>query len=63
MIKTILGIILWVVLGYIVFIAFSAVGFMMAVIGATYAWWQIALGTVAGMIIVMVHLLEDGGDK
>lgn len=61
MVKTLLGVILWVVLGYLVFIVFSAVGFMMAVIGATYTWWQIALGTVLGMIVVIVHIF--GGEN
>lgn len=63
MVKTLLGLVGLVVLGFIVFVTLSAFGFVAAVIVSTYAWWQIALGTVFGMIIVIVHLWEDGKNK
>ena len=56
--KTLLGLVLLVVLGFIVFVTLSALGLMIALIGATYAWWQIILGTILGTIIVFAHMLD-----
>ena len=57
--KTLLGLVLLVVIGFIVFVTLSALGLMIALIRAAYAWWQIVLGTILGMIIVLVHILDE----
>ena len=55
--RMLLGFILLIVLGFIVFIILSSLGFMMALILTSYAWWHIAIGTVIGMVMVIVHMV------
>ena len=61
--KMLLGFILLIVLGFITFVVLSSLGFMMALILTSYAWWHIAIGTVIGMVMVLVHMICDEEKK
>lgn len=61
--RMLLGFILLIVLGFIVFVVLSSVGMMMALILKSYAWWHIAIGTLIGMIMVLVHMVCDEEKK
>ena len=61
--RMLIGFILLIVLGFIVFVVVSSLGMMMALILTSYAWWHIAIGTVIGMIMVLAHIICDEGKK
>lgn len=60
--KTVLGALVIIFLGFCVFIALSGVSYILVITLHVFTWWHIALGTVAGTVIVIVQLLY-GGDK
>ena len=55
--RMLLGFILLIVLGFIVFITLASLGFMTALFLTSLAWWQIAIGTVIGMVMVLLHMV------
>ena len=61
--KTFVGLLVLIVLGFIAFIILSGIGLMMALILSVYPWWKILLGTLFGTAIVFVWLIEKGGVK
>ena len=61
--RMLIGFILLIVLGFIVFVVVSSLGMMMALILTSYAWWHIAIGTVIGMIMVLARIICDEGKK
>lgn len=61
--KTFIGLLVLIVLGFIAFIILSGIGFMVALIFSVYPWWQILLGTLFGTAIVFIWLIEKGDVK
>lgn len=53
--KTILGIILLLVYGFVVFIVISSLGFVSEQLLSVMPWWHIVLGTLAGSVAVALH--------
>jgi len=55
--RTILGILIIVFFGFCTFISLIGVGIVVGVVLALFTWWQIALGTLLGSVMVILHLL------
>lgn len=57
--KAILGWSLILGMGFLVFVALSGMGFMIAAIFKYLSWYHIVSGTLLGSVMVILHLLED----
>lgn len=55
--KRVLGVILLITMGFITYVVFSGVGFMIALIFHLVPWWKIILGTLGGTVIVGVYMI------
>lgn len=57
--KALLGMCILVVLGFIVFVVLSGFGLAMMITLKILPWWHIALGMVAGTVMVLLYLLAS----
>lgn len=60
--KGLLGIAIWIVLGFLVYCTVMGVLFMAGMILTHLAWWQILIGTTGGCLVVYGVLLDKLGD-
>ena len=61
--KALFGMCILVLLGFIVFVVLSGFGLAIAITLKILPWWHIALGTVAGMVMVLLYLLASLSEK
>jgi hypothetical protein len=57
-IKNIAGWCVLIFYGFLVFVAMSATGFAIGIIFHLFAWWHITLGTILGVIMVVIYLWD-----
>lgn len=60
--KTLLGILIWVVLGFLVYCTVMGIIFMAGMILTHLTWLQILIGTTGGCLVVYGVLLNKLGD-
>lgn len=53
-----LGLLILTILGFLLFTLVSGIGYMIALVFLLHSWWYIILGTLAGMIAVLLILLD-----
>lgn len=61
--KGLLGIVIWIVLGFLVYSFFAGMGAVVYFIFHYMPWYHIVFGTLAGCIIVFFYYIADIGDK
>lgn len=53
-----LGLLILTVLGFLLFTLVSGIGYLIALVFLIHSWWYIILGTVLGMVAVLLILLD-----
>lgn len=53
-----LGLLILTVLGFLLFTLVSGIGYMIALVFLLHSWWYITLGTLSGMVAVILVLLD-----
>lgn len=59
MIKRLIGIAVLLLLGFLLFMCLSGLGYALAITLMIMSWWQIVAGTILGSVLVVLYLLSD----
>lgn len=58
--KTLLGIAIWIVLGFLLYCLCAGMGIVAFFIFHYIPWYHIVLGTLAGCVVVFLYMIKPG---
>lgn len=61
--KGLLGIVIWIILGFMIYVACAGLGIVAYFIWNYIPWYHVILGSLAGCIVVFFMLLERVNDE